>query len=100
MRGFVILAGYTRALLGETARQYEYLFNLDGTLSEGERALLEGARRDAARLKELTAANPAGVKLQGIPAAYWLDLRDYSPAAAARDLKRPSSSSRASAITT
>ena len=90
LRGFVILAGYTRGFLDETLRQYEYLFNLDGQLSERERALLEEARRDAARLKELKpAAAAAGVKLQGIPAAYWLDLRDYSPAAEARKLDRP-----------
>ena len=89
LRGFVILAGYTRELLGESVRQYEYLFNLDGRLSERERAVLEAARRDAARLRELTPANSAGVTLQGIPAAYWLDLRDYSPAAEARKLDRP-----------
>lgn len=89
LRGFVILAGYTRELIGETVRQYEYLFNLDGALSERERALIEEARRDAARLKELTPANSAGVTLQGIPAAYWLDLRDYSPPDEARKLGRP-----------
>lgn len=89
LRGFVILAGYTRELLGEVVRQYEYLFNLDGRLSERERALLDEARRDAARLKELTPATAAGVALQGVPAAYWLDLRDYSPPDEARKLDRP-----------
>ena len=89
LRGFVILAGYTRELLGEVARQYEYLFNLDGALSERERELLEAARRDAARLRELTPATAAGVTLQGVPASYWLDLRDYSPPAEARKLQRP-----------
>lgn len=90
LRGFVILAGYTRGFLDEALRQYEYLFNLDGRLDERERELIERTRRDAARLKELKPADAAaGVTLQGIPAAYWLDLRDYSPAAAARGLRRP-----------
>ena len=89
LRGFVILAGYTRELLGEMVRQYEYLFNLDGTLSDRERALIEQARRDAARLKELKPSEAAGVTLQGVPASYWLDLRDYSPPDEARKLGRP-----------
>jgi hypothetical protein len=89
LRGFVVLAGYTRELLGEMARQYEYLFNLDGAVSERERELLEAARRDAARLKELKPGEAAGLTLQGVPAAYWLDLRDYSPPAEARKLRRP-----------
>ena len=89
LRGFVILAGYTRGLLDEALRQYEYLFNLDGKLSDREREIIEQTRRDAARLKELKPADAAGVSLQGIPAAYWLDLRDYSPAAEARKLDRP-----------
>jgi dienelactone hydrolase len=89
LRGFVVLAGYTREPLGETVRQYEYLFNLDGNLSDRERELLDAARRDHARLKELKAADAAGVTLQGVPAAYWLDLRDYSPPEEARKLERP-----------
>jgi dienelactone hydrolase len=89
LRGFVILAGYTRELLGEMVRQYEYLFNLDGHVSEAERAKIEEARRDAARLRELTPQTAAGVMLQGAPAPYWLDLRDYSPPEAARRLTRP-----------
>jgi uncharacterized protein len=90
LRGFVILAGYTRELLGEMVRQYEYLFNLDGNVSERERELIEQARRDLARLKELKPSDAAaGVTLQGVPASYWLDLRDYSPPAEARKLDRP-----------
>ena len=90
LRGFVVLAGYTRELLGEMIRQYEYLFNLDGNLSERERTLIEQAPRDAARLKELTPADAAaGVMLQGVPASYWLDLRDYSPPNEARKLQSP-----------
>lgn len=90
LRGFVILAGYTRGFLDEALRQYEYLFNLDGRLTEREREVIEQARRDAARLRELKPSDAAaGVTLQGVPAAYWLDLRDYSPAAEARKLDRP-----------
>lgn len=90
IRGFVILAGYTRPLADEIVRQYEYLFALDGTLGDDERKLIEAARRDAARVRSLTPADAAaGRMLRGAPAAYWLDLRDYSPPAAARKLRRP-----------
>ena len=90
IRGFVVLAGYTRPLQDEIVRQYEYLFNLDGAVSDDERKLIEGARRDAARVRGLKPADAAGgERLQGAPVAYWLDLRDYSPPAEARKLRRP-----------
>ena len=90
LRGFVVLAGYTRPLQDEIVRQYEYLFNLDGAVGDDERKLIEGARRDAARVRKLKPADAAGGEtLQGAPAAYWLDLRDYSPPAEARKLRRP-----------
>ena len=90
VRGFVILAGYTRPLQDEMIRQYDYLFNLDGVVGDDERKLIEGARRTAARIRALTAADLAsGELLHGAPPAYWLDLRGYSPSAEARKLRRP-----------
>ena len=90
IRGFVILAGYTRPLQDEMIRQYEYLFNLDGVVGDDERKRIEGARRTAARIRALTAADLAsGELLHGAPPAYWLDLRGYSPSAEARKLRRP-----------
>jgi hypothetical protein len=90
VRGLVIMAGLTHALEDTTVRQYEYLLSLDGKLDEDEKKFIEQARRDAARVKQLTAADVDSTELlQNIPAAYWLDLRGYDPVALAAKLKMP-----------
>ena len=87
--GFVILAGATRPLEEEIVRQYEYLFALDGTVDDAERAQIDEIKRQSARVKALKAGDASGVILIGAPPSYWLDLRGYNPPAAARALKRP-----------
>jgi dienelactone hydrolase len=91
VRGLVVWAGYTREALSEVARQYEYLFSLDGSVTDDERKMIDQAKRDAARLRELKASDAAagGELLQGIPASYWIDLRDYDVIAAARKVRQP-----------
>ncbi|MDQ1611065.1 MAG: uncharacterized protein QOG00_996 [Pyrinomonadaceae bacterium] len=90
--GFVVLAGPTRPLEDAFARQYEYAAMLDGQINEAERAQIEDAKRQAARIKQLKAgdaANAAGETLLYAPPSYWLDLRGYDPPQTARTLKRP-----------
>lgn len=89
--GFVVLAGNARPLEDVYLEQMTHLFEPEGkTTPEGERALAE-VRRKVAQVKSpsLSAAMPASELLFGVPASYWLDLRGYRPAEAARDLKRP-----------
>ncbi|MDQ1590562.1 MAG: uncharacterized protein QOG71_1189 [Pyrinomonadaceae bacterium] len=90
--GFVVLAGPTRPLEDAFARQYEYSAMLDGRIDDAERAQIEDAKRQAARIKQLKAgdaANAAGETLLYAPPSYWLDLRGYDPPQTARTLKRP-----------
>ena len=90
IRGLVIMAGPTTALEDEMPRQYEYLFSLDGKLDDDERKMIDKAKSDQARIKQLTAADIDSQELlQGVPASYWLDLRGYDPVGTARKLKMP-----------
>jgi uncharacterized protein len=89
--GFIVLAGATRPLEDEWVRQYEYLYGLDGQITPKEQAELDGYKQQAARIKQLTAADAANSKEQLLfaPPAYWLDLRGYFPPDVALKLKQP-----------
>jgi uncharacterized protein len=87
--GLISLAGTTRPLEDVIVEQYNYIFSLDGKLSEAEQKELEKTRAQVARIKspELKAGDQ-GLPL-GVPASYWLDLRGYNPPQLARSLKQP-----------
>ena len=88
--GFIIFAGATRPLEDEWVRQFEYVYGLDGPLTAKERAEIEEYKRQATRIKQLTPADASGKELLlHVPASYWVDLRGYSPPAAALKLKQP-----------
>lgn len=90
IRGGVILAGPTTPLEDAFPRQYEYLFGLDGQITEDERKFIEDARRQTARIKQLTTADLASKEmLHGAPVSYWLDLHAYDPILTALKLKQP-----------
>ncbi len=88
--GFIVMAGAVRPLEDIMLEQVTYIAGLDGTVSDPEKQQIEGLRQEVAKVKALQpgAADPAGGVL-GAPASYWLDLRGYNPAAAAKALGRP-----------
>lgn len=90
LAGVVILAGNTRPLEDVIVDQFTYLLSKDG-LTDPAKQQLERIKEQAARVKRLTGAS--GVSSDqlplGVPAAYWLDLRGYDPAATAREFARP-----------
>jgi uncharacterized protein len=76
VHGFVILGGATRPVEDAYLGQLEWVTGLDGKVSRAERALLERARAQVARVKTLAPevpVAPADLPL-AIPQAYWLDL--------------------------
>jgi hypothetical protein len=88
--GYLIMAGATRPLEDTMVRQMTYLLGLDGGLSEDDNRQLEQFRAQAARIKAFTRADAAaGENVMGAGPAYWLDLRDYDPPAAAKAIERP-----------
>ncbi|MDT7540333.1 MAG: uncharacterized protein QOE33_237 [Acidobacteriota bacterium] len=90
IRGLVLLAAPSTPLEDAFVRQYEYLFSLDGKISDDERKMLDDTKRQTARIKQLTKADLDSKELlHGAPVAYWLDLRAYDPVAVAANLKQP-----------
>ncbi len=90
LRGVVVLAGPTTPLEDAIPRQYEYLFSLDGQIDDQERKAIDDAKRQTARIKQLTNADlTSNETLHGAYPAYWLDLRAYDPVAVALKLKLP-----------
>jgi dipeptidyl aminopeptidase/acylaminoacyl peptidase len=89
--GFIIMSGNTRPIEDLLIQQLEYIFQLDGKLSDEEKAQLEETKSNVKKIKDLTPENSAQMTepFLGAGAAYWLDLKGYSPAEAAKGLERP-----------
>ncbi len=91
LAGLILLAPPARPLEDIVVDQQRYLASLDREHGDAERekALAEIVRgRD--EIKRLDAETPpARPLLLGLPAHYWLDLRDYDPVAVARALSVP-----------
>ncbi len=89
--GLIVMAGPTRPLEEITLEQVTYIAGLDGTISADDQAALDELAAQVARVQDpnLSAATPATDLPLGIPASYWLDLRDYDPAETAKGLAQP-----------
>ena len=85
--GLVILAGGAQPLHEAMVRQFRYLASLE----PAQGADLDAIARQVAAVDDpgLSEATPASGLPFGVPAAYWLDLRGYNPAAAAAELGKP-----------
>ena len=91
LAGLILLAAPSRPLEDVIVAQFTHLFSADGTISGEEQAQLERIKEQVARLKspQLSAETPAASLPFGLPARYWLSVRNYHPAAEARTLKLP-----------
>ncbi len=82
LHGFVIMAGATRPLEQVIVDQLAFTAELDGTVDDGERRMLDRLRAQARRVAELEPGDdppPSELPL-AIPASYWLDLKAHPPA--------------------
>ena len=88
--GLVVMAGPARPLEEAIREQTRYFAMTDGAISPAEQARIDEAGTLVAAVKALTPADATNATLIfGAPASYWLDLRDYDPAAAAKAISRP-----------
>lgn len=86
--GLIVLAGPARPLDQILIDQVKHLASVDGSISAAEQQAIDQVTANASAIRALTPADAAaGRKVAGALASYWLDLRDYDPAAAAADLK-------------
>ncbi len=89
LAGLILLAAPSRPLQDIVVEQVNYLAARDGQISAEERAGIEEMTAKAAAVATLDAGTPAADTLLGLPARYWMDLRDYDPVEAAGALPQP-----------
>ena len=88
--GLISMAGATRQLDHAMLAQARYLAAADGRITPDEQAVIDALEALVKTVAALTPADAADPKpIQGAPASYWLDLRDYDPTIAAKSLKQP-----------
>ena len=89
--GFVSLAGSTRPLEDLVLEQTRYILSLDGKPSPEAQKKLEELEQQVATVKssKLSKDTPPNELPLRSPANYWLDLRRYDAAAAAKELSQP-----------
>jgi uncharacterized protein len=90
LAGLIVMAGPTRPLEDLMLEQMIYLASLSGAPSAEANKQLDEVRRQIATVKspDLAPSTAASLAL-GAPGCYWLDLRGYSPAEAAKSLAQP-----------
>lgn len=86
--GFIVMAGATRQLEDAVVEQMEYIFGLDGAISDDEKKQLDAVKTETAKIKGLKPGDNVPSVL-GAPSSYWLDLRGYHPPTVAKQIKRP-----------
>jgi uncharacterized protein len=88
--GLVILAGGAEPMHWAAVRQFRYLASLESGASAVQ-PVVDVITRQARAVDDpgLSTATPSSDLPFGVPAAYWLDVRGYDPAAAAAALGKP-----------
>lgn len=91
LAGLIMLAGPSRPLQDLLIEQHTYLFSLDGGPTAEQKEELEKLKAQVARVKDpkLAPDTPATDLPLGIPAPYWLSLRDADPTRIAGKLSMP-----------
>jgi uncharacterized protein len=92
IRGFIMLAGSTRPMEDMILSQMTYILSNEPTIPQTKKdETLNAMKAKVALVKDakLSASTSARDLPLAIPAEYWLDLRGYNPAEAAKLLKQP-----------
>ena len=88
--GFISLAGTTRPLEDVILEQNNYFARLDGAVSKDEQVKLDQLKQISAQIKSLKESNKdSSAAYLGVPASYWIDLKNYNPPLEAKSLKQP-----------
>jgi dienelactone hydrolase len=89
--GLVLLAGTSRPLEDVVIEQIEYIYSLLGPLSDDRKEELAKLKKAVERVKDpnLAPDTPALELPLGVPATYWLALREYDCKATAAKVNRP-----------
>jgi alpha-beta hydrolase superfamily lysophospholipase len=91
LAGMVLMAGNVRPLEDLVVEQVTYM-GITGKEADNAKAFearLEKAKAFQAKVKKLEPGDEDSPALGGVPVAYWVDLKEYDPAAAAKKLGIP-----------
>lgn len=81
LAGIIIMAGITRSIEETILDQYTYLYNLDGKITNQQKAELNVLKEKVDKLKDpefIENISRDDLPL-GMPVAYWKDLHDHDP---------------------
>lgn len=87
--GLILIAAPAHPLLDEMLRQLRYISGLDPKAAAQLKPQIEMIETQCAQLPRLDARHPDAPGPLGLPASYWLSLRDYHAIAVARSLSQP-----------
>ncbi|MCX7846238.1 MAG: alpha/beta fold hydrolase [Dictyoglomaceae bacterium] len=79
--GLIIMAGPTRPLEDLIWDQINYIFNLDGILTDEEKFQLSAIKLEIDKIKDpnLEQKYPPSLNILNAPVKYWADLKKYDP---------------------
>jgi uncharacterized protein len=91
LAGLILMAGGAQPLHWAMVRQVTYLASLSPQTEPQSRPVIEELTRKAGLVDsaELSESTPIQQLPLGVPASYWLDLRDYDPVGTAAALAKP-----------
>ncbi len=89
--GFISLAGSMRPMEDLILEQHQYLLSLENEPTDEVKAVLAKIEKQVALVKspDLSPKTPSSDLPLGIPAKYWLDLREYDSVAEAKKITKP-----------
>ena len=88
--GYIAVAAPVSHLEDIIIEQIRYINGLDGNITDDEKKAVELYEKMRDNVKKLDANTSFDHdELFGIPASYWLDLKDYNPAEAAKEISNP-----------
>ncbi len=87
--GLILLAAGAQPLHWAAVRQVRYIAALDPATAAAALPVIDAMTRQAEAVERATSATPASELPFGVPAAYWMDVRDYDPVATATAVRRP-----------
>jgi dienelactone hydrolase len=89
LAGAIVLAGNARPIEDVSVAQVEFMLKAKGGATPDEQKRLDLMKAEAARIKNLGDGKENSPILLGLPAAYYLDLKNYNPVAETRALSIP-----------
>ena len=91
LAGIIIMAGITRSIEETILDQYTYLYNLNGKITEQQKAELDALKEKVDKLKDpkfIENISRQDLPLE-MPVAYWKDLHNHNPVNIVKTLDMP-----------